>query len=249
MHDEEQPTAIACARCPFNSSFGFVAHSERETVEIQQRKRGEVMVAAGETCLRQGDERQNMFTVLDGWGYRYSELEDGRRQILNFVFPGDLIGLQSALDDPCAHSVAALTQMRLCRFEAGSLHGLVSDCPEVAFDVVWLAASEERALEGHLLGIGRRSALERLAYMLSYLRDRGVQSGLRAERDPITPMTQGLLADMLGMSLVHTNKTLRQLQADGLVRWRGRRVFIDDIERLREIGRWRGLGSQKRHFV
>ena len=247
--DTDRVATIDCARCPFNHRAGFRPHESTETLSVRSFKRREIDIPAGETVYGPDLRMGELFTVLEGWGHRNTELADGRRQLLNFVFPGDFLGLQAVLDGPREHSVVALTPMRLCVFEASDLPEHIARAPELSHDVIWTAASEERMLEGHLVGVGRRNALERLAYMLAYINDRGVASGLREAQEPITPLTQSLLADMLGMSLVHTNKTLRQLQADALVRWRGRRVFIDDIAKLRRVARWQGLSDRLRRFV
>ena len=244
-------TAITqpCATCPLGRREGFHAHDENELRVIQQWKDAEAQVPAGDTVVAQGETDPRLFTVLSGWGFRYSTLPDGRRQILNYIFPGDFLGLQSVLDKPRIHGIEALTAMRLCRFDGSRLHEIFGAQPKLAFDITWGAAQEERFLESHLVGVGRRSALERIAYMLAYIAARGLRSGLREPGDPIGPITQGHLADTLGMSLVHTNKTLRQLQAQGFVRWRGRRVFIDDRDGLNAMGRWDDALMEPRRYV
>ena len=239
----------ACGQCPLQHRDGFRPHGERETAAIQAWKDREIAVAAGDLLYEQGEQDAALYTVLAGWGFRYATLPDGRRQILNYVFPGDFLGLQSVLKEARTHAVEALTPMRLCQFDQTDMPGVFGDQPDLAFDVTWASAQEERFLESHLVGVGRRSALERIAYMLAYIVGRGRKSGLLQPGDPIAPMTQGHLADTLGMSLVHTNKTLRLLQSDGLVRWRGRRVYVDDLEGLSRVARWQGPAEGPRRFV
>jgi CRP-like cAMP-binding protein len=173
--------------------------------------------------------------VLSGWAFRYKTLADGRRQILNYVLPADLIGLQASMLDKMEHSVAALTDMLLCVFPREKLWELYRNHPTLAFDVTWLAAREEQILDENLLNVGRRSALERTAFLLLHLFVRAEQVRL-AKGDRLEfPLTQQHVADTLGMSLVHTNKTLKRLFATRTVRWKQKLLEILDREELARI--------------
>src|SRR5437588_5234817 len=111
------------------------------------------------------------------------------------------------------HSVEALPHMTLCVLPRETLWKLYRDYPTLAFDLTWLAAREEQILDEHLLSIGRRTAMERLAYLLLVVFLRAEEVGLTKGGTIQLPFTQQHVADMLGMSLVHTNKTLRKLTA------------------------------------
>lgn len=92
----------------------------------------------------------------------------------------------------------------------------------MAFDITWLAAREEQLVDEHLVSLGRRTALERAAYLLLHLFVRAEESGLVRDSTIQFPFTQQHLADTLGMSLVHTNKTLKRLFMSKAVRWKDR---------------------------
>ena len=122
---------------------------------------------AGASFLREGARSEYLYTVLTGWAFRYKMLDDGRRQILNYALPADMLGLQGALMNEMEHSVEALTPLVLCVFPRGKLWDLYSRLPSLAFDITWLAAREEQLVDEHLVSLGRRTALERAAYLLS----------------------------------------------------------------------------------
>ena len=122
--------------------------------------------------------------------------------------------------------------MVLCIFPREKLWELYRDHPTLAFDLTWLAAQEEQILDEHLLSIGRRTALERIAYLLLHLFVRAEQIGLAKGNVTQFPLTQQHIADTLGMSLVHTNKTLKRLAALKSFRWKGRLLEILDREAL-----------------
>ena len=130
------------------------------------------------------------------------------------------------------HSVEALTDMMLCVFPREKLWSLFTDFPTLAFDVTWLAAREEQILDEHLLSVGRRTAMERLAYLLLTLFERAEEIGLTKGNSIQFPFTQQHVADTLGMSLVHTNKTLQRLAATKTMRWKERKFEILDREAL-----------------
>jgi len=150
----------------------FRSFSRTELDFVTRFKSGEMKVEGGATVLMSGTRSPHLFTVLSGWGYREKTLEDGRRSILNFVLPGDLVGLQSALFCEMNHSVEALTDMTLCVFQRSDIEALFRREPGLAFTVVWHAARAERILDEHLLSVGRRSAAERIAYLMVFLLER-----------------------------------------------------------------------------
>jgi CRP-like cAMP-binding protein len=162
--------------------------------------------------------------------------------------PGDLIGLQGTIMGEMQHSVEALSPVLLCVFERDKLMTLYNRHASLAFDITWIAAREERILDEHLLSIGRRTALERAAYLLAFLFERGKQ--LKLFTGPkFIPITQQHIADTLGLSIVHTNKTLKKLAQRGYIRWQERGCEVLDGEGLFAVSNWNGLGEGKRPFI
>lgn len=239
---------VQCDNCPLRKREWFRNFSERELIFVNGFKTGELISDAGATMVAEGAYSPHIYTVLDGWGFRYKILDDGRRQILNYVVPGDMLGLQAALLDEMHHSVEALTPMRLCVFERDRLYSLFDKHPSLAFDITWLAAREECILDEHLLSIGRRSALERAAYLLAFLRDRGRASGLLNGRHYL-PITQAHVSDTLGLSIVHTNKTLRKLADKRFIQWKERGCEILDPEALQSLAKWKPGAHRPRPFI
>ena len=216
---------------------------------VSKFKRGELVVDRGSTVLVEGSHSAHLFTALSGWGFRYKLLHDGRRQILNYVLPGDMIGLQAALMGEMEHSVEALTAMRLCVFEREKLNSLYANHPGLGFDMTWIAAREEQMLDEHLLSIGRRTAIERAAYLLAFLYARADMVAAAVPKGLVLPIRQQHVADTLGMSLVHTNKTLRKLSAQKLIAWVDNGCQVLEPERLAHIAHWEGLPERRRPLV
>jgi CRP-like cAMP-binding protein len=206
--------------------------SPDEFAFVREFKSGELSVERGTILFQEGTASSYLYTVLSGWAIRYKALPDGRRQIVNFVLPADFLGLQGTVLGEMQHSVEALTDMLLCVFPRERIWDVYRNHPTLAFDLTWIAAREERSLEEHLVSVGRRTALERIAFVLLHLFSRAEQVGLVANGTVLFPFTQQHLADALGMSLVHTNKTLKRLMQSNSLTWKGRTFTVMDKDAL-----------------
>lgn len=182
--------------------------------------------------LTEGAEIAETLLVLDGWGARVRHLPDGRRQIMNFVLPGDLIGLCDQ-DRPVASStVTALTPMLVCPAP-----------PRGTARALDRAYAMSRALEeAHLLAqitrLGRMSAHERIADLTLELNERLEMAGLAEGGRFTIPLTQEVLADALGLTPVHVNRMLQQARRARELSWTGRELRLHDPQALREqVGR------------
>jgi len=245
LHAKRYP----CEECPLRPLEVFRAFEKEELAFVSKFKRGELSVDKGATVLVEGAHSAHLFTVLSGWGFRYKLLPDGRRQILNYLMPGDLIGLQGSLMGEMQHSVEALSPMMLCMFERDKLQELYRNHPGLAYDITWIASREERMLDENLLSVGRRTALERAAYLIAFISARASSVGLTGKKPVEIPITQQHIADTLGLSLVHTNKTIRKLADRNLVKWRDRGCEVVDVEGLLALARWEGMSEGKRPLV
>ena len=240
---------VDCESCPLRGLHGFRDFAPEEIAFIGKYKSGELVAQAGTTLLLQGMDGADLYTILSGWAFRYKMLPDGRRQILNYALPADVIGLQGSVLDEMQHSVEALTDMVLCVFPRNQLWTLYSKHPSLAFDVTWLAAREERILGENLLSVGRRTALERTAYLLLHLFTRAERAGLAKNNKIQFPFTQQHVADTLGLSLVHTNKTLKRLASSKAIRWKDRTFEILDREALADIAVYEPSDPGPRPFI
>ena len=240
---------VSCKSCPLRALAAFREFGPEELAFVQKFKQGELVVDAGATIFLEGEDSPHIYTVLEGWALRYRMLESGRRQVLNFALPGDLIGLQGALFGKMLHSAQALTTVRLCVFSRQRLWELYQKHSGLAFDMTWIASREESILAEHLTYVGQRNALERLAYIIMHVTERCRKLGM-VEKDTLTtPMTQQDLGDAMGLSIVHTNKTLRRLAATGAVEWRRGEIRIRDVQELARLANYERREKQQRPFI
>lgn len=238
-----------CAACPLRARPCFREFEPGELAFVESFKRGESVVHAGAPVVQEGAASPYLFTILEGWAFRFKTLPDGRRQILNFALPGDLIGLQTSVFQMMDHGVEALTPMVLCVFPRDQFSSLFTQQPSLAFDVTWMCARHERLLDGQLVTVGRRNALERVAYVVWHLYERARDLGMSRDGRLSFPLTQQHLADTLGLSLVHTNKTIKRLRASGCIRWTERWLEIDDENMLKRIAKVDDAPPRPRPFI
>ena len=242
--------AMACARCPLQGVPGLRELDETQIAYMQDFKDGEIQLEKGQILVEQSETLEHLFTLMEGVLIRYRSLEDGRRQIVNFLFPGDLVGLQGAFDEPSAHSVEALLASRLCVFHRPKFENLIAKHPRLGYDVIWMAAEEESALEEHLVALGRSSAKERVAYLAVFLMDRAKGVDMAGDNNRLAlPIRQAQIADMLGLSLVHTNRTIKALDRDGLVFWRPDEIHVPDLSAASEFAHFERRCHRPKPFI
>ncbi|WP_368744825.1 Crp/Fnr family transcriptional regulator [Desertibaculum subflavum] len=225
----------SCRQCPLRRSEAFKAISGRALGFLSRLKVDHIATPQGHELIRAGDVNPRLYTLYRGWAFRYKTLSDGRRQILNFLLPGDLIGVQANMFDASPHAVEALTDAEFCVFSRRRLWDLYANFPELAFDITWLTAHEEGMVDDNLLSVGRRSAAERVAALLMQLYKRAQGLGLVEKDGLLLPITQQHIADALGISLVHTNKTMRRLVRIGLFQYRRSRLQLTDPHALERL--------------
>ncbi|MEQ1580718.1 MAG: Crp/Fnr family transcriptional regulator [Steroidobacteraceae bacterium] len=233
----EETTGVEdCRACRLRALPLFIDQSPEEQALVQSLKRTEVRLGAMATLIHEGQTDAPLYTLLKGWAFRYKSLSDGRRQILGFLLAGDFIGVQQKMSDAAAHGVETLTDSVFCVFQRDSLWEIHRRSPSMGFNLTWLTAHDESIVDDTLLSVGRRSAEERIAMLLILLfkRAAALQADAGIAGVPF-PLTQQHIADGLGLSLVHTNKTLRKLEKRGLHRISEGRLFMRDVKALARL--------------
>lgn len=192
--------------------------------------------APGQYVLREGDiVRQSSFVVA-GFVYRHKIVGDGGRQIVAIHLMGDFVDLQHIMLDRADHNIQALTPATLVQFPADALLDLAYRFPEIG-KALWLESLIEAAtFREAVVNVGRRDARARTAHLLCELATRREAAGLGARGSYELPMSQEQLGDTLGLTSVHINRTLKALEAEGLIARTKRAVIVADWDGLRRAG-------------
>jgi len=192
---------------------------------------------AGAELISEGQRLDRPRLLLAGWACRQHYLSDGRRQIFDFILPGDAFGLcfrpqavalcntitltRAVVSDAAGLADAVLNH-------GGAYSGLTAAC-------LLSASADEAYMLNQMVRIGRQTAYERVANLVLELHHRLGVVGLARDGVLPMPLTQEMIADALGLSIVHLNRTLQQLRRDGLLEVRGGIARLFDMQKLKSL--------------
>jgi CRP-like cAMP-binding protein len=185
-----------------------------------------------------GDEYRNLCFVKDGYAIRYKLLRNGKRQILNVILPGDVIGFPVSFFDRSIYSIVAVSDLTYNVCSLDSYARLCYEQPRFGLALSWLAAHEAAIYAEHIVDLGRRTPVERLAHFLLEIHARLLAVGRAEETSFDLPFSQEVMADVLGLSVPHLNRVMQQLRAEQLITSRSRRVELTDMASLRTLAHY-----------
>jgi CRP-like cAMP-binding protein len=237
---------VPCVACPLRALPGFRSAPPDELGFIQSHRVAQLRLPAGTALITEGQPVERFHTLFEGWAFRFQSLPDGRRQVLSFLLPGDPIGLQANMEAAAGHGVETITPVVLCAFARSTISDICREHAGLSWDLAWLAAHGERLVDEQLVSVGQRSATERMAALLVHLFKRAQIAGLVHENTLVFPPRQALLADALGLSVVHVNRTLQQLRRRQLLSLERGVLRIGDLKALRRVAQyWESPPAQR----
>lgn len=211
------------------------------------------VLKAGESLFLQGDTVRWIWLLREGWAFRYQSLEDGRRQIVDFVLPGDILGIGTSSQMP--YGVEALSP---CTWVTMSREGFLAKLtrePALSMTLLdMLSASQVRAFE-QMTSVGRRTARERVAHLLLDLAKRAQTSAAGAEHFEVTmPLMLSHIGDALGLATETVCRCLGELKRAGILVFSAGRLEVLDLDGLSDlagviVGDDEAGGSQARRLV
>lgn len=194
---------------------------------------------AGQYIVRESDAPTHCCLVLAGFAVRHKIVGDGGRQIVNVHLCGDMADLQNSLLAIADHNVQALSKMSAAFIPRESLLELAFGRPRVG-KALWIETLIEGSISREwIANVGRRDAQTRLSHLLCEFAYRLDAVGMGAECRYELPMTQEQLADTVGLTPVHVNRTLKALEASGLIKRSKKSVTITDLKKLEHAGDFR----------
>jgi CRP/FNR family transcriptional regulator, anaerobic regulatory protein len=189
-----------------SSSTEFVAHDVKN-----------LAFTAKQYLYHQGDMNNELFVLREGWVMLTRLSDDGNRHVFRSVLPGELLGFQQHLLGPTIYSAIALLDSVVCGVP--NIVRLYSTQPELALSLATAEACDKMLTEMYLGNINHRSARERIAFMVLELYHRLRLRGLNKEYSIQFPLKQEDIADTLGLTTIHINRTLHAFRDEGLWRY------------------------------
>lgn len=213
----------------------FITLSLPEKIALDAFHGRRKIYPAGRDLVHQGQPNQQAYILAEGWACSYRLLASGGRQIVDFQIPGDFPGMRSVLSRTAGLSIEPLTKVQASPMSAHELTEVFARVPRLGTALLWAASRDDAMVVEHLVGVGRRNAVERTAHLLLELGARLALVGMGTKAGYACPLSQYLLADALGLSAVHVNRVLRELREDGLVVFRNGRVKFTNFAGLVEL--------------
>jgi len=227
---------VSCDACPLASLTVYSPTVCANPTRITNLRKAVRYIAADKIVARQGEKLEVVYTIESGWAFQFITLSDGRRQILSFMVPGDIISMEllwGALALP--FSIRSVTPVRLCVFEGAAFKAVLG---ETLAQTTTLAEDTTSYLESvfrKTTDIGRRSANGRLSQLLLELMGRANRRQVGPSEAFYFPWKQEHIADALGLTVVYVNRTLMNLRKGGVIDFDHKVMTIRDINALRSM--------------
>lgn len=230
---------LSCEHCPIGRHTVYAPALGAMPNAITTRRHAQTVLPPRRTILSEGDVPGRVFTLYSGWAYRYRTLPDGGRQILSFFVPGDFLTIQSMKPGPIPFSVKALTHVLLCGFDREEFFEFLMRSDALRESLCRDVLAQYDEAERTLVDIGRRPAVARVARFLLSMEERLRARGLVQDGGFELPIPQSLIADALGLTQVHVNRTLAIIRDSGAIQFRRNEMRICDFEELRDLAECR----------
>jgi CRP/FNR family transcriptional regulator, anaerobic regulatory protein len=240
---------VPCVTCQLRQKPLFHQVSEAELAFIASLKSAHIAVAQKIDVVQAGEIGGSLYTLFGGWAFRYKRLPDGKRQILNFLLPGDLIGLEAALFGGVEHSVQTLTPASLCVLDGRSIQEMFRSQPDLALHLARTLVEDQRAADERIALLGHRNGPQRLGYLMLETFDRLRRRGMADGTWCPFPVQRQQLADALGLSRTHLIRSLADLQEMGLATITNHTLALHDRERLAAYSGYRAAERSGRRII
>ncbi len=232
-----------CADCPVRKFAPYSGVTASLLNTLESTRLDDRIVPPRRNIYWEQKSASEIFTLYDGWAFTFKLLPDGRRQILDFLLPGSLIGLHGLWFKAMPHSAQALTSVSLCVFDKEKFAKLLRQKPQFEWELLKHSAVRQARRDQRLTDIGRRPAKERIARLIleifGQLTARGMADGHSFTFYP----RQQHIADALGLTKVHVSRTLQALRQEGLLELTRDSATILDIKGLKELADYTETGA------
>jgi CRP-like cAMP-binding protein len=226
-----------CRDCKIGRHAVYANGLEVDSDEVCRKRDLVLSIKAGQHVVRAGEQPTHIYTIHSGWAFRYTVLLDGRRQILEFLLPGDTITMESLVSpaEPHRSHVRALTDLMLCAFTPAAVEAVVSLGDARYLNLRRRLSQYIAQQDRRLVNIGRRRASGRLAQLILEISDKLSERKLTDADVFECPIRREHLADALGLTSAHVNRTLAEFERNAVLKIDGRIVRILDRDALRKL--------------
>lgn len=233
---------VRCEACPVRRMPVFRPFSPAELELVGKLKIGQRIADPENDIIGADADAGVVFTIFEGWAYRYLDYGPDKRQILDLLLPGDLIGLDRVLLGTPSSGVRALTALNLCALDGTKLRRVLAEEPTLASALMAKLARDQRRSDERLALLGQGNGAQRIAYLMLDIHERLKRRGLVNGGCPF-PLERRHLASALGISGTHVARSLTNLRAAGLATVANGMLLIHNHERLTAFAGFKADGA------
>jgi len=224
-----------CGDCPIRHRAVCARCDADELVRLDQIKYYRSF-SAGQTVIWSGDKMEFVGSVVSGIATLTQTMEDGRTQMVGLLLPSDFVGRPGR--DQAAYDVVAVSDLVMCCFRKAPFEQMMAETPHVAQRLLEMTLDELDSAREWMLVLGRKTAREKIASLLSIIAHRNATLEMAAANGKMVfdlPLTREAMADYLGLTLETVSRQISALKRDGVIVLEGkRRVTVPDFDRLLE---------------
>ena len=224
-----------CHDCPIRHRAVCARCEIEELAQLDQIKYYRSF-QAGQTVIWSGDKMDFVASVVSGIASLTQTMEDGRTQMVGLLLPSDFVGRPGR--NTAAYDVVATSDLMMCCFRKVPFEEMMHRTPHIAQRLLQMTLDELDAAREWMLVLGRKTAREKIASLLSIIARRNANLNMAPQKGPITfelPLTREAMADYLGLTLETVSRQVSALKRDGVISLEGkRRVSVPDFDRLLE---------------
>ena len=235
MHDTSAPDFRECADCPIRHRAVCARCEVDELARLEEVKYYRTF-SAGQTVMWAGDKMDFVASVVSGVASLTQTMEDGRTQMVGLLLPSDVVGRPGR--DRATYTVHATSDLVMCCFRRKPFEKLIDETPHIAHRLLEMTLDELDAAREWMLVLGRKTAREKIASLLSIIARRDAVLGQTPATRKLTfdlPLTREAMSDYLGLTLETVSRQMSALKKDGIIILDGkRRITVPDMHRLLE---------------
>ena len=235
MNVKTTPTAPNCSDCPIRHRAVCARCDVDELAELDKIKYYRSF-EAGQTIIWSGDKMEFVGSVVSGIATLTQTMEDGRTQMVGLLLPSDFVGCPGR--DGAAYDVVATTNVVMCCFRKKPFEKMMNETPHLSQRLLQMTLDELDAAREWMLVLGRKTAREKIASLLSTIARRDASLTPKGLIEPIVfdlPLKREAMADYLGLTLETVSRQISALKREGVIELEGKRqVIVPDMHRLME---------------
>lgn len=235
LQDETLAHNHHCGDCPIRHR-AVCARCESTELEALEEIKYYRSFEAGQTVIWSGDKMDFVGSVVSGIATLTQTMEDGRTQMVGLLLPSDFVGRPGR--EGSAYDVVATTDLVMCCFRKKPFETMMEGTPHIAQRLLEMTLDELDAAREWMLVLGRKTAREKIASLLSIIARRDASLNLRPANGELVfdlPLTREAMADYLGLTLETVSRQISALKRDGVIHLEGKRhVTVPDFSRLME---------------